>query len=90
MTKTLAVEWATAGVRVNVVVPGYIATPMMQEVARIGLVDPDVAAGWTAMKRMGTPEEVARTIAFLLGDASSYVTGMPVNVDGGFAVLKAE
>ena len=90
MTKTLAVEWASANVRVNAVVPGYIETPMMREVARIGLVDSDVAAGWTAMKRLGTPEEVAKAVAFLLSDASSYTTGHLLSVDGGFAVLKAE
>lgn len=90
MTKTLAVEWAPAGIRVNAVVPGYIETPMMAEVARIGLVDPSVAAGWTAAKRLGTPAEVGGAIAFLLSSAASYITGHLLNVDGGFSVLKAE
>jgi NAD(P)-dependent dehydrogenase (short-subunit alcohol dehydrogenase family) len=90
MTKTLAVEWAARGIRVNAVAPGYIDTPMMQEVARIGLVDNSVAAGYAAMKRLGTPHEVAHAIAFLLGDHSSFITGQILNVDGGFAVLKAE
>jgi len=90
MTKTLAVEWAHAGIRVNAVVPGYIETPMMAEVARIGLVDSNVAAGWTAMKRLGSPAEVAGAIAFLLSDSAAYITGHLLNVDGGFSVLKAE
>ena len=90
MTKTLAVEWAPDGIRVNAVVPGYIETPMMVEVARLGLVDADVAAGWAAMKRLGSPAEVAGAIVFLLSDAAAYVTGHVLNVDGGFSVLKAE
>ena len=90
MTKTLAVEWAHAGIRVNAVVPGYIETPMMAEVARIGLVDSSVAAGWTAMKRLGSPAEVGDAIAFLLSDSATYITGHLLNVDGGFSALKAE
>lgn len=90
ITKTLAVEWAADGIRVNAVAPGYVATPMMVEVARIGLVDSDVAAGWHAMKRLGAPEEIADAIAYLLSDSASYITGSVLQVDGGFSVLKAE
>ncbi|WP_327129352.1 SDR family NAD(P)-dependent oxidoreductase [Streptomyces sp. NBC_01727] len=90
LTKTLAVEWASRGIRVNAVAPGYIATPMMTEVARIGLVDTATSASWAAMKRLGEPDEVAAAIRFLLGDEAGFVTGHTLNVDGGFAVLKAE
>jgi 3-oxoacyl-[acyl-carrier protein] reductase len=90
MTKTLAVEWAPLRIRVNAVAPGYIETPMLKEVARIGLVDAEKSASWSAMKRLGAPSEVANAIQFLLSDQASYITGHVLNVDGGFAVLKAE
>lgn len=90
MTKTLAVEWAALGIRVNAVAPGYIETPLLKEVARIGLVDTEVSAGWAAMKRLGLPAEVGNAIYFLLCDEASFITGHVLNVDGGFAVLKAE
>lgn len=90
ITKTLAVEWAPLNIRVNAVTPGYIQTPMMIEVARLGLVDDAVAAGWAAMKRMGTPAEVASAVRFLLSDEASFITGHALTVDGGFSVLKAE
>lgn len=90
ITKTLAVEWAPHGIRVNAVAPGYIATPMMVEVTRIGLVDGDTAANYAAMKRLGEPAEVADSITYLLSDQASFITGSVLQVDGGFSVLKAE
>ncbi len=89
VTRTLAVEWAPLGIRVNAVAPGIIETPMVTESRRLGLLD-DTAAGYSAMKRLGTPDEVAGPIAFLLGPASTFVTGVILAVDGGFSVLKVE
>lgn len=90
ISKTLAVEWARSGIRVNAVAPGYVATPMMQEVARLGLVDEQQAASWHALKRLATPDEIAAPIAFLLSDDASFITGSTLLVDGGFSALKAE
>lgn len=90
LTRTLASEWATLGVRVNSVAPGFVATPMVEEVTRLGLIDAEAAASLHAMKRLGRPEEIADAIAYLLSDQASFITGDTLRVDGGFSVLKVE
>ena len=83
MTKALACEWATAGVRVNALAPGYIATDMtLQMRAR-----PELFGTWmemTPMGRCGEPAEVASAAVFLASDAASYITGTILSVDGGY------
>lgn len=87
--RTLAVEWADHGVRVNTVVPSHVQTPFMDEVVAAGLVDPEAVVELNPLRRMATSAEVANVVVFLLDDASSsYVTGQTVNVDGGFGVYK--
>lgn len=84
--RSIAAELAGRGIRVNVVSPGPISTPMY---AKLGLPKEAVeefAAGILAqvpLKRFGQPEEVAQTALFLASSASSYVTGVELNVDGG-------
>ncbi len=82
LTKSLAVEWARDGVRVNCVSPGYTATPMN--------LRPEVAeqakqfAADTPLGRMAEPSEIAGPIVFLLSPAASFCTGVDLLVDGGF------
>lgn len=83
LTKSLAVEWAKKGVRVNALAPTYIETPMTQYIKD----DKAMYNQWmdgTPMGRMGFPEEVASAALFLASPASSLMTGSIVTVDGGF------
>ncbi len=78
LTKTTALGWAKAGVRVNSVHPGYIDTPILGETDRGLLI------GATPMGRLGRPEEIAATIAFLASDEASFATGAEFVIDGGY------
>ena len=87
LTRAMALGLVDKGVRVNAVAPGTIAT----DLARDAVLTSDAARqrilGRTPMKRLGTPEEIADVAAFLLSDASSYMTGEIVFVDGGRLAL---
>lgn len=78
MTKNAAIHWATEGVRVNSVHPGFIETPLLGELDRAPLVT------CTPMGRLGKPQEVANCVAFLASDLASYVTGSELVVDGAW------
>ena len=82
LTQTAAIEYATRGIRVNSVGPGFITTPLVlnsqDATARQAI------AGLHPVKRMGTPEEVAALVCFLASDEASFVTGAELVIDGGF------
>lgn len=82
MTKNAAIRYAKEGIRVNSVHPGFIDTPMVEQVKGTDLETLIVAN--TPMGRMGRSEEVAEVIGFLASDRSSYMTGSEVYVDGGW------
>ncbi|HRW97759.1 MAG TPA: SDR family oxidoreductase [Bacteroidales bacterium] len=85
MTRNLACEWAVDNIRVNAVAPWYIETPLADQV----LKDPEYLGEVllrTPMKRIGKPEEVAAAVSFLAMDASSYITGQCIAIDGGFSI----
>jgi gluconate 5-dehydrogenase len=82
MTLQLGCEWADRGVRVNAVSPGFIATEMTRAAIE-GLGMADYIASRTPMRRIGDADEVANAVIFLASDASSYITGVDLLVDGG-------
>jgi NAD(P)-dependent dehydrogenase (short-subunit alcohol dehydrogenase family) len=84
MTKNLAVAWAADRIRVNAVAPGLIATRMTAGMQGVEAVErPQLDR--TAMKRWGTPEDVAPAFLFLASAAARFITGATVCVDGGYA-----
>ncbi len=91
-TKSVAREIAADNVLINNVAPGYTHTERLEELARDlaarkGIGAGDIYAEWESIipaRRLGNPEELANVIAFLSSEASSYVTGVTVQVDGGF------
>ena len=83
LSKSLAVEWADRGVRVNAIAPGYVETPMTQ----YGMANPETSDTWMALTpagRYGQPHEVGSIVHFLASDASSLMTGAVVIADGGY------
>jgi NAD(P)-dependent dehydrogenase (short-subunit alcohol dehydrogenase family) len=83
MARTLAAEWASRGIRCNVVMPGFIATPkvraMPDEVQR-------AAVSRIPLGRFGATDELAGTVSFLLSPAAAYITGAVLRVDGGYGL----
>lgn len=87
MTKSLACEWGGSGVRVNCIAPGYITTPMVEQVLERGRLDESRIKRRTPMQRLGRPVEIASAAAFLVSDWASYVTGAVLPVDGGWSAF---
>jgi NAD(P)-dependent dehydrogenase (short-subunit alcohol dehydrogenase family) len=84
MTECLAAEWGPAGVRVNAVSPGYTLTPALKDAIDRGERDVSALSAHAALRRMVSPEEVARVVAFLASNAASAMTGANLPVDCGW------
>lgn len=83
MTKSLAKEYASKNITVNAVAPGFIETDMTQklnEKQREALIQN------VPLQRLGTPEDVAKVVSFLVSDAADYLTGQVITVDGGMVM----
>lgn len=87
LTKVAALEYATQKIRVNAVCPGFIETPMVMDRGLVARENPEVMEqliGIEPVKRLGKPEEIAAAIVWLCSDASSFVTGHSMLVDGAY------
>jgi len=85
LTRNLAGEWASDGIRVNAVAPWYTRTPLVKKLLENKTYLNEVIER-TPMGRIAEPEEVAATVAFLCMSAASYITGQCLVVDGGFLI----
>ncbi|HET7261190.1 MAG TPA: SDR family oxidoreductase [Casimicrobiaceae bacterium] len=79
-TKALALETASKGITVNAIAPGYVATEMLATVSKevLARIEQQIPLG-----RLGTPEEVARIVEFLVADDAGFITGATVSANGG-------
>ncbi len=82
LTKTMALELASSGIRVNAVCPGYIQTPMSLEIDSVAFTE-NFVDRYIPINRPGKVEEIAPVFLFLAGDESSFMTGQVIIVDGG-------
>jgi NAD(P)-dependent dehydrogenase (short-subunit alcohol dehydrogenase family) len=84
LTRAAAIEYGKHGIRVNAVCPGPIRTPMMDRLLGKRPEAEERFARGGPLRRLGEPSEIGETVAWLCSDHASYVTGLPMPVDGGF------
>ncbi|KAL9084239.1 MAG: hypothetical protein Q9165_008150 [Trypethelium subeluteriae] len=86
LASSLAVEWAHAGIRVNVISPGYMLTALTKKILD---ENPELHRKWVSLipqGKMGRPEDLMGAVTFLLSDAAEYITGADLRVDGGYTI----
>ena len=84
LTKVLAIEWASVGITVNCVAPGFIRTEMVDNFIREGKMNEEEICNRIPLRRLGTTEEISEVVLFLCSPAASYITGQTIIVDGGW------
>jgi NAD(P)-dependent dehydrogenase (short-subunit alcohol dehydrogenase family) len=86
LTRTLAAEWGSFGIRVNAIAPGYIDTDLMRSGFGEGVLDEQEILNRTPLRRLGRPEEIANVASFLASSDASFVTGILLKADGGVTI----
>lgn len=89
MTRAMACEWGSAGIRVNAILPGYVKTRIANDLIEKGLLDLESMQKRTPLGRLAEPAEIAEAIAFLASPSASFITGVSLMVDGGWAAWGA-
>jgi len=89
ITRSLAVEWADRGVRVNSISPGFHKTPLLMEYIKRGALDGERIRRRIPMGKIGSPQTIGDAAVFFASDLSSYITGQNLVVDGGYTVFGA-
>lgn len=87
LAKSLAVEWAASGIRVNSMSPGYVLTDLTQQIIDR---EPELLADWISripMGRMALPADLTGLVRFLVSEDSSYLTGQQIVIDGGYTAI---
>jgi len=87
LAKSLAVEWAARGVRVNSIAPGYFLSQMTRQFTES---NPDLAAEWVSripLGRMGEPDDLHGLVVYLASESSGYLTGQDIVIDGGYTAI---
>ena len=84
LTKSAALEYAAKGIRINAVCPGFIRTAMVERTIDGGAISEEAMIAAEPIGRIGKPEEIASVVLFLCSDDASFVTGLPMPVDGGY------
>ena len=84
MNKSLALEVASRGITVNCIAPGFIESPMTQALSN---EQKNIMLKKIPVGNVGTPEDVARCVAFLTSDKASFITGSTVNINGGMLMV---
>ena len=87
LTKSVALEYARKGIRVNAVCPGVIQTPMVDRMAAETGIGKQALIDQEPMARLGEPREIGEAVVWLLSDLASFVTGIAIPVDGGYTAL---
>jgi len=86
LTRALAVDLSPMGIRVNAIAPGFIETPMSRKAFNADAARKEKVISRTPMRKLGTPEDIAHAAVYLASDASKFITGINLPVDGGNSI----
>jgi NAD(P)-dependent dehydrogenase (short-subunit alcohol dehydrogenase family) len=87
MTRVMAIEWARQGIRVNCVVPGYVHTDLIEQLAVEGKLAIEDLVRRTPQRRLGTGSEIAKAVRFVASDDAAFMTGESMVIDGGWTAF---